>query len=181
MGRVKELLMEMEEHGYEILTKGEKYVCPHHFEDKYLNQYIETYCETGVCSYCGRKGTVIDMSDLANHIAMTISINFSDIDSEYLPLASSYFDDEEEQIPGIKRVGCYAVPKNADIYEDTFEMMEDLGLHTDCSSLNDDIDHLFEDNTWIKKILSNYGGIRRKNCNGNVFLTWSSIQDVLRF
>lgn len=48
MGRVKELLMEMEEHGYEILTKGEKYVCPHHFEDKYLNQYIEKYGETGV-------------------------------------------------------------------------------------------------------------------------------------
>lgn len=30
-------------------------------------------------------------------------------------------------------------------------MMEDLGLHTDCDSLNDDIDHLFEDNMWIKK------------------------------
>lgn len=127
------------------------------------------------------KGTVFDMSDLANHIAMTISINFNDIDSEYLPLSSSFFDDEEEQIPGIKQVGCYAVPESTDVYEDTFEMMEELGLHTDCDSLNDDIDHLFEDKTWIKKILSNYGGIRRKNCNGNVFLTWSSIQDVLRF
>ena len=26
MGKVKELLMEMEVHGYEILTKGEKYI-----------------------------------------------------------------------------------------------------------------------------------------------------------
>lgn len=151
MGRVKELLMEMEEHGYEILTKGEKYVCPHHFEDKYLNQYIEKYGETGVCSYCGRKETVIDMSDLANHIAMTISINFNDIDSECLPLSSSYFDDGEVQIPGIKQVGCYAVPENTDVYEDTFEMMEELGLHTDCDSLNNDIDHLFENKIWIKK------------------------------
>lgn len=151
MGKVKELLMEMEEHGYEILTKGEKYVCPHHFEDNYLNQYIEKYGEMGVCSYCGRKGTVIDMSDLANHIAMTISINFNDIDSEYLPLSSSYFDDGEVQIPGIKQVGCYAVPENTDVYEDTFEMMEELGLHTDCDSLNNDIDHLFENKTWIKK------------------------------
>lgn len=151
MGKVKELLMEMEEHGYEILTKGEKYVCPYHFEDNYLNQYIEKHGETGVCSYCGRKGTVIDMSDLANHIVMTISINFNDIDSEYLPFASSYFDDEEVQIPGIKQVGCYAVPENADVYEGTFEMMEELGLHTDCDSLNDDIDHLFENKTWIKK------------------------------
>lgn len=151
MGKVKELLMEMEEHGHDFLTNGEKYVCSHHFEDKYLNQYIENHGETGVCSYCKRKETVIDMSDLANHIAMTISIYYNDIDSECLPLASSYFDDKEEQIPGIKRVGCYAVPEDADIYEDTLEIMEDLGLHTDSDSLNDDIGHLFEDNTWIKK------------------------------
>lgn len=68
-----------------------------------------------------------------------------------MPLSSSYFDDEEEQIPGIKQVGCYAVPESTDVYEDTFEMMEELGLHTDCDSLNDDIDHLFENKTWIKK------------------------------
>lgn len=151
MGRVKELLIEMEEHGYGFLTSGEKYVCSHHFEDIYLNQYIEHHGETGVCTYCGRKGTVIDMSDLANHIAMTISIYFNDIDSEYLPLSSSYFDNEEEQIPGIKQVGCYAVPENTDVFEDTFEMMEELGLHTDCDNLNDDIDHLFENKIWIKK------------------------------
>lgn len=181
MGRVKDLLMEMQDHGYEFLTSGEKYVCSHHFEDKYLNQYIEKKGETGVCSYCGCKETVIDMRSLADHIAMTISIYFNDIDSECLPLASSYFDDTDEQIPGIKRIGCYAVPENADIYEDTFEIMEDLGLHTDCDSLNAEIDHLFEDNTWIKKILSNYGGIRRKNCSGSVFQIWLSIQDDLRF
>ena len=151
MGRVKALMMEMEEHGYDFLGRGEKYVCSHHFEDKYLNGYIKKHGETGVCSYCGHNETVIDMSDLADHIGMTISVYFNDVDSECLPLASSYFDDEEEQIPGIKRAGCFAVPENAEIYEDTSEMMEDLGLHTDCDSLNDDIDHLFEDNMWIKK------------------------------
>ena len=81
-----------------------------------------------MCSYCGCKETIIDMRRLADHIAMTISIYYNDIDSECLPLASSYFDNENEQIPGIKRVGCYAVPENADIYEDTFEIMRDLGL-----------------------------------------------------
>lgn len=151
MGRAKALMMEMEEHGYDFFKRGEKYVCSHHFEDKYLNGYIKKHGETGVCSYCGHKETVIDMRDLADHIRMTISVYFNDVDSECLPLASSYFDDEEEQIPGIKRAGCFAVPENAEIYEDTSEMMEDLGLHTDCDSLNDDIDHLFEDNMWIKK------------------------------
>ena len=151
MGRVKALMMEMEEHGYDFLERGEKYVCSHHFEDKYLNGYIKKHGETGVCSYCGHKGTVIDMRDLADHIGMTISVCFNDVDSESLPLASTYFDDEEEQISGIKRAGCFAVPENAEVYEDTSEMMEELGLHTDCDSLNDDIDHLFEDNMWIKK------------------------------
>ena len=144
-------MMEMEEHGYDFFERGEKYVCSHHFEDKYLNGYIKKYGETGVCSYCGHKETVIDMRDLADHIGMTISVYFNDVNSECLPLASTYFDDEEEQIPGIKRAGCFAAPGNAEIYEDTSEMMEDLGLHTDCDCLNDDIDHLFEDNMWIKK------------------------------
>ena len=56
MGKVKELLMEMEEHGYEILTKGEKYVCPYHFEDNYLNQYIEKHGETGCVHIVDVKG-----------------------------------------------------------------------------------------------------------------------------
>lgn len=151
MGRVKALMMEMEEHGYDFLERGEKYVCSHHFEDKYLNGYIKKHGDKGVCSYCGHKGTVIDMRDLADHIGMTIAVYFNDVDSECLPLASTFYDDEDEQISGIKRAGCFAVPENAEVYEDTSEMMEDLGLHTDCDSLNNDIDHLFEDNMWIKK------------------------------
>ena len=43
MGRVKALMMEMEEHGYDLFERGEKYVCSHHFEDKYLNGYIKKY------------------------------------------------------------------------------------------------------------------------------------------
>lgn len=51
------------------------------------------------------------MSALADHIGMRISIFFNDVDSEGLPLASSYYDDDKEEIPGIKRVGCFAVPE----------------------------------------------------------------------
>ena len=151
MGRVKELMMEMEKHDYSGFSDGEKYVCTHHFEDKYLNKYVQKYGEKGRCSYCHRKGTVIDMSKLADHIGMAISVFFNDVDSECLPLASSYFDDDNDDIPGVKRIGCFAVPAKADVYEDTSEMMDDLGLHTECGELNEDIDHLFEDNMWIKK------------------------------
>lgn len=174
-------MMEMEEHGYDFFERGEKYVCSHHFEDKYLNGYIKKYGETGVCSYCGHKETVIDMRDLADHIGMTISVYFNDVDSECLPLASTYFDDEKEQIPGIKRAGCFAVPENTEIYEDTSEMMEDLGLHTDCDSLNDDIDHLFEIICGLRKILLSYGGTRKWNYSGKDLPIWSNIQGDLRF
>lgn len=74
MGRVKQLMMEMEEHDYTGFSKGEKYVCTHHFDDKYLNQYIQENSEDGICSYCHKKGRVIDMSALADHIGMRISI-----------------------------------------------------------------------------------------------------------
>lgn len=151
MGRVKELMMEMEEHNYYGFSEGEKYVCTNHFEDKYLNQYIQKKGDSGICSYCHRKGCVIDMSKLAEHIGMTISVYFNDVDSESLPLASSYYDDKSEEIPDIKRFDCFAVPEKTDVYEDTSELMDALGLHTECKDLNTDIDHIFEDNTWIKK------------------------------
>ena len=48
MGRVKQLMMEMEEHDYTGFSKGEKYVCTHHFDDKYLNQYIQENSEDGM-------------------------------------------------------------------------------------------------------------------------------------
>lgn len=57
MGRVKQLMMEMEEHDYTGFYKGEKCVCTHHFDDKYLNQYIQENSEDGICSYCHKKRT----------------------------------------------------------------------------------------------------------------------------
>ena len=104
MGRVKELLMEMEERGFDVYQLEGKYVCSHHFDDVYLNQYISTHGVDGVCSYCGKKVPIIDMVTLADHIGMNIAVYFNDVDSENLPLASSYFEEDDEEIPGIKRV-----------------------------------------------------------------------------
>lgn len=151
MGRVKELLMKMEERGFDVYHLEDKYVCSHHFDDIYLNQYISTHGDEGVCSYCGKKDSVIDMTSFAAHIGMSIACYFNDVDSENLPLASSFFEEEDEEIPGIKRVGCYAAPGNVDVFEDTSEMMDNLGLHTDNDRLNSDIDCLFANYMWIKK------------------------------
>ena len=90
MGRVKELLMKMEERGFDVYHLEDKYVCSHHFDDIYLNQYISTHGDEGVCSYCGKKDSVIDLTSFAAHIGMSIACYFNDVDSENLPLASSF-------------------------------------------------------------------------------------------
>lgn len=151
MGRAKELFMEIEKHGYDYLLKGEKYLCAHHFRDKYLNGYIDKSGKTGVCSYCGRKESVIDMTDFKKHIYKVVLKYFDDLDAECMPLASSYFEEDDEHIPGIKRVGSYAVPTEADVYEDISEFVNDLELYTDNDDLNNDIDNIFNDRIWIKK------------------------------
>lgn len=49
-------------------------------------------------------------------------------------------------------------------------MMEDLGLHTECEELNEDMDHLFEDNMWIKKDPFELWWNEEKKGNGMSFL-----------
>ena len=151
MGRVKELYAEMLENGYESLPRGEKFVCPHHFNDPYLSAYVAQHTESGTCSYCGRQGSVADMSDVVEHIGFVVKMYFNNLDEECLPLASTYFDDKDEVVPGIKRVGCYAAPAEADDYLSTPDLLDALNAYTDNDSLNDDIDNVFIDQAWIKK------------------------------
>lgn len=145
MGRVKELYAEMLENGYESLPRGERFVCPHHFNDPYLSAYVAQHTESGTCSYCGRQGSFADMSDVVEHIGFVVKMYFNNLDEECLPLASTYFDDKDEVIPGIKRVGCFAAPAEADDYLSTPDLLDALNAYTDSDSLNDDIDNVFID------------------------------------
>lgn len=141
----------MDEYDYIGFFEGEKYVCTHHFEDRYLNQYIQENGENGECSYCHRKGTVLDMSKLEEHVGAVISTCYNDVDSENLPLASSFFlDKDDDDETHIKHAGCFAVPAGVEVFEDTSEMMDALGLHTECNELNNDIDSFYRDNMWVK-------------------------------
>lgn len=151
MGRVKELYLEMMENGFELPSSGEKFVCAHHFFDPYLSSYVAEHSVEGRCTYCGRKGCVADMRDVISHIGFVLKMHFNNLDEECLPLASTYFDDKDEVIPGIKRVGCFAAPAEADDYLSTSDLLDALNAYTDNDSLNDDIDNVFIDQAWIKK------------------------------
>lgn len=151
MGRIKSLLMDAEENGFSFMSKGEKSACPNHFEDQYLIKTLRKKEEDGVCSYCGVHGKVVDLSYIANHIAFVLSQYYDNPDREDLPLAGTFFDDNNEVIPGIKRVGAYAAPSEAEDYEDTQEMMDDNGCLTDNEELNNDLINVFYDQQWIKK------------------------------
>lgn len=152
MGWVKNKMMEMEENGdWPSSGLSGKYICTHHFKDKYLNRIIENYGEKGTCSYCGRKWTVCDMFKFGEQVAWRIGLYFSSIDNADFPLADGFYDDEEEVIDGYKRIGPYIVPEENTYYESKDEMLSELGLYTEDEEINNDIESVFSTEEWIAK------------------------------
>lgn len=108
---VKKHLLELEEQGdWPSPELADKFVCTCHFEDQYLNGFIQKEGHKGKCSYCGKKGMVCDMETLGKHIMWNISLYFSPLDNAGLYLADSFYDDEHEVIPGYKKIGDYIAP-----------------------------------------------------------------------
>ncbi len=150
MGFFKQRQIEIEERGYEIPEPGEKYVCANHFEDQYLQQYIKDKAVPGKCSYCGKRDPVMDFSPLMEYIAAKITSRYSNPDQENLPLGSSYYDDEKEEIPGFQRVGCYIAPCYAEQYNGIRELFDAINLYTDNEELDNDMENCFFNDWWIR-------------------------------
>lgn len=152
MGYVKEKMIEMEENGDwpSSVLRG-KYVCTHHFQDQYLNDIIKRHGRNGQCTYCGRKDIVCDMMEFGQHIAFKIGMYFSPIEDANLMLADSFYDDDKEVIPGMRRIGPYVAPEGNTYYESKEEMMNNLSLYTDDAKLNSDIESIFTTEQWISK------------------------------
>ncbi len=141
MGLVKRYLEQIEadyDRGYSIPEKGEKYLCPNHYADDYLNAYILNNGKEGVCSYCGKHSKVLDFSDFVEHIGEKLSTFLVRIDLADLPLERSLID-EEEEIPGLTRRCGYLAPSDVDYYESTEEVMMDFDLESDSEDLNRDL------------------------------------------
>ena len=151
MGLVKKFWMELEEKGDWPFGLEHKKVCTHHFEDPYLNKMIEEYGEQGECSYCGKHGVVCSMQNFMEQVSWKIHMYFDDVNNANLFYADSFYDDENEVIPGFKRVGEYVAPKEAEYFESTLDLMDDLGLVTDDDELNKDIEDVFTTQEWIER------------------------------
>lgn len=143
MGRVKEMMMEREE-GLMHSFDEDKNVCAEHFEDPYLQTYINDNGHPGKCSYCGkRKGKVLSMEQFTDFVKSKLSQRLCPLDDANLPLANSYYDDEDEEIPGFSRAGCYIIPNSAEKYESVQDLMENYNLCTSDETLNEDIASCF--------------------------------------
>ena len=124
MGRVKEMMMEREE-GLMHSFDEDKNVCAEHFEDPYLQTYINDNGHPGKCSYCGkRKGKVLSMEQFTDFVKSKLSQRLCPLDDANLPLVNSYYDDKDEEIPGFSRAGCYIIPNSAEKYESVQDLME---------------------------------------------------------
>lgn len=150
MGRIKQDWIESQERGYSLPELKEKYVCANHFDDSYLKQYINKNSISGTCSYCGKKKKVIDLNHLMGYIVDKIMSYYGNPSDEGLYLASSFFDDDKERIPGFQRVGCYVTPSFAHNYESTKELFYDINLTTDSEVLDNDMESCFINDEWIQ-------------------------------
>lgn len=145
-------MMEQEEKGDWPSTELQgKKVCTHHFFDRYINNRIKDCGEKGCCSYCGRKGVVRDMYDVGRDIMWKISLYYTDIDNADLQLASGFYDDDDEEIAGFKRVGPYVAPEENEVFDSIEELVTELDLCTDNDELDEDINGMFASEQWISK------------------------------
>ena len=152
MGFAKRHMMEQEEKGDWPSTELQgKKVCTHHFFDSYINKRIKDCGEKGCCSYCGHKGVVRDMYDVGRDIMWKISLYYTDIDNADLQLASGFYDDDNEEITGFKRVGPYVAPEENEFFDSVEELVSELDLCTDNDELDEDINSMFTSEQWISK------------------------------
>ena len=105
----------------------DKSVCADHFDSTYLQSYINKNGERGKCSYCGKHRLVLSMPDFVKMVRRKIESEFEDVDTAGLPTERSYFDDDEEELPGLKRFMGFTAPSEAQCYEDTAEVLDAIG------------------------------------------------------
>ena len=153
MGQTKKMWMDLMERGDWPDGLDDKFVCSRYFNDRYLKNLIHRYAEDGEgkCSYCGRRGEVCSMQHFMEQVSWKIHMYFDDVNNASLLYADSFYDDENEVIPGFKRVGEYIAPKEAEYFESTWDLMDDLGLVSDDEELDNDIESVFTTEEWIER------------------------------
>ena len=110
MSRIKDYLMDIEEGRIVLGDLENKYVCSEHFFDKELQGVIKEEGHRGRCSYCGEKGSVMNMLEFVKMAREKLETEFEDVDNAMLPLEKTVFDDDEDDVPYFTRFHGYAAP-----------------------------------------------------------------------
>lgn len=154
MGRVKELLLEMQERENWPSGLEDKYVCASHFTDKYLREWIDCHGTKDTCSYCGCKCQVANMQDFGEYIAFKVNSQYQDVNDADLYYADDdYYDEEGEIIHGYKEFCGYIVPTEVECYESARELLEHLDFYVDDDNLQEDVESIFMTQEWVCKDL----------------------------
>lgn len=96
-----------------------------------------------------KTSVVCDMKTFCEQIVWKIGLYYQPLDNAGLYLADGFYDDEQEVIPGFKRIGEYVVPNELTYFDSVDELMDGLDLTTDDDDMNDDIKSCFTTEQWI--------------------------------
>ena len=137
--------------GYRVPDHDEKYLCLSHFDNQHLINLLTPLSTKGRCSYCGKKTNVIDLADFIETVCARLVEYIEPIDNEGLYLASSFMDDDDEDVPGWTKRGPYIAPDNVEYYDSERDVMYDFDLCTDNEVLNKDIEDCLYVEGWIRR------------------------------
>ncbi len=149
MGFFKEKEIEDFSRGYSLPDEN-KSLCARHYKDVYLRSYVQTHSQKGVCSYCNKKTDVINLSDFVEYTMDRIKQYYTTPDEDGLYLEKTFYDDDEI-IPGLKRVSGYVTRENAKTFDCVEELLEEIDLISDNEALDQDIQNCFLQEEWIQK------------------------------
>lgn len=90
-----------------------KYVSSECFNDAYLKEYINENGKQGVCTYSKSLCVVMPMTDFMSFIRHRVLSRFTSIEDACLPTASSWFDDDDEDIPALNDWAFMLLQQNA--------------------------------------------------------------------
>lgn len=129
----------------------EKKVCSDHFADKALRAIIAKEGHRGRCSYCGERRSVMDMPGFIRMVRGKLESEFENVDNACLPTEHSYFDDDDEKLPGLTRFHGYTAPSNCDMFDDTEDVVSEVLEITGPDGLWNDVVEALPQQAWISK------------------------------
>ena len=149
MSRIKDYLMDIEEGRIVPGEIQDKSVCADHFDSTFLQKYIKKNGIVGECSYCLKRHIVLPMPDFVKLVRSKIESEFENVDDAGLPTERSYFDDDDEELPGLRRFMGYTAPSEAQCYEDTAEVLDAIDLLPRPEALYNDLLEALPSHAWI--------------------------------